>query len=161
MGEFVSLRTGHRPDHSTPKVKLSSNLADLPEAHDWRDTDGIVTPPKNQASCGSCWAFSAVSSLESHLAIATGEAAPKLSPQQIVSCSPNPDHCGGTGGCDGSTQPLAFDYTKTAGITTEESYPYTQQTGTCDTSKIKPVAYNSGYTVLPTNNYTALITAAG
>jgi len=121
----------------------------------------VVTPVKDQGGCGSCWAFSAVQTLESHLAIATGEASPLLSAQQIVSCSPNPDHCGGTGGCDGSTQPLAFDYTKTAGITTEENYPYTEKTGSCSKSKIKPVAYNSGYTVLPTNNYTALVTAAG
>merc|ERR1712166_865760 len=115
------------------------------ESKDWREVDGVVTPVKDQGGCGSCWAFSAAETLESHLAIATGEAAPKLSPQQIVDCSPNPDHCGGTGGCDGSTQPLAFDYTKTAGITTEADYSYTAQTGTCQTSKIKPAAYNSGY----------------
>ena len=29
-----------------------------------------------------------------------------------VSCAPNPRHCGGKGGCDGSTQELAFNYTK-------------------------------------------------
>jgi len=160
--EFSSLRTGHRPDHNTPKVKLSSNLADLPDAHDWRDTDGIVTPVKNQASCGSCWAFSAVQSLESHYAIATGEAAPVLSPQQIVSCAPNPDHCGGTGGCQGSTQPLAFNYTASAGITLASDYPYTSSigiTGKCKEDKINPVAQNDGVEVLETNDYTGLMTA--
>merc|ERR1712154_684917 len=103
---------------------------------DWREQDGVVTPVKDQGGCGSCWAFSAAETLESHLALATGKASPKLSPQQIVSCSPNPDQCGGSGGCDGSTQPLAFAYTKTAGITTESSYPYTGRTGTCTESKI-------------------------
>ena len=34
-----------------------------------------------------------------------------LSPQQMVSCAENPEHCGGTGGCDGSTPELAMDYT--------------------------------------------------
>jgi cathepsin L len=29
-----------------------------------------------------------------------------LSPQQLVSCCPNPDHCGGTGGCYGSIPEL-------------------------------------------------------
>jgi cathepsin L len=141
---------------------LSSNLGDLPDAHDWRDTDGVVTDVKNQASCGSCWAFSAVQSLESHLAIATGEAAPVLSPQQIVSCAPNPDHCGGTGGCKGSTQPLAFNYTAGAGITLASDYPYTSSigiTGKCKEEKIKPVAQNDGVDVLETNDYTALMTA--
>jgi len=161
--EFRAHRTGHRPDHQTPRVSLSSNLGDLPDAHDWRDTDGVITPVKNQAQCGSCWAFSAVQSLESHLAIATGEAAPILSPQQIVSCAPNPDHCGGTGGCKGSTQPLAFNYTAGAGITLDSDYPYTSGpigiTGKCKEEKINPVATNDGVEVLETNDYTALMTA--
>merc|ERR1711953_860675 len=112
-----------------------------------------------EGSCGSCWAFSATETLESHLAIATGEAAPKLSPQQIVSCAPNPDQCGGTGGCQGSTQPLAFNYTKTVGITTDSNYPYKGSTGKCDESKISPVAINDGFVQLPENDYTELMTA--
>merc|ERR1719453_2792755 len=113
----------------------------MPESLDWREKKTatgaqVVTPVKSQGLCGSCWAFSATETFESMYAIATGEAAPVLSPQQIVSCSPNPDHCGGSGGCDGSTQPLAFDYTKTAGITTEADYPYAGSTGKCDESKI-------------------------
>merc|ERR1712232_767490 len=118
-----------------------------------------VSDAKDQGGCGSCWAFSAVETLESHLAIATGEPSPKLSPQQIVSCAPNPQHCGGTGGCQGSTQPLAFNYTKTAGITTEANYPYRGSTGKCDESKITPVATNDGFVQLEMNNYTDLVTA--
>merc|ERR1711957_635661 len=160
--EFRSQRTGHSP-HPQVTLAAKTNVAvsDLPESFDHRDTEGVVTDVKDQGSCGSCWAFSAAETLESHLAIATGKAAPKLSPQQIVSCAPNPNHCGGTGGCDGSTQPLAFDYTKTAGITTDENYPYTQKTGKCHTSKIDPVAYNDGHVELTSNNYTELVTAAG
>merc|ERR1712070_1278364 len=128
--------------------KHDLEFGDLPDSKDWREEGNVVTDAKDQGGCGSCWAFSATETLESHLAIATGEDAQILSPQQIVSCSPNPQHCGGSGGCDGSTQPLAFDYTKTAGITTEANYPYRGTTGTCDTSKIKPVAQNDGYAQL-------------
>lgn len=140
--------------------KADLTFGDLPDRKDWREEESVVTDAKNQGSCGSCWAFSAAESLESHLAIATGEPVQELSPQQIVSCSPNPQHCGGTGGCQGSTQPLAFNYTQTAGITTEANYPYKGLFGgACDTSKIKPVAFNDGYAELTTNNYTELITA--
>merc|ERR1711918_120751 len=70
----------------------------IPDRKDWREESSIVTPVKNQGGCGSCWAFSATETFESHLAIQTKSAVQVLSPQQLVSCSPNPDHCGGTGG---------------------------------------------------------------
>jgi len=137
--------------------KLTAKV--VPASKDWRD-DNVVTPTKDQGGCGSCWAFSAAETFESMLAIKTGNLQ-SLSPQQIVSCAPNPDQCGGTGGCSGSTQPLAFHYMQTAGLTTEESYPYQGSTGTCQESKITPVAYNGNYTVLARNDYTALMDAIG
>ena len=133
-------------------------IKSLPDSVDWRDK-GVVTPVKNQGGCGSCWAFSATETLESALAIATGKL-DVLSPQQLVSCAPNPDECGGTGGCAGSTQPLAFDYVKGAGgMTLESDYPYQGVTGTCKNSSIKPVMTIDGQVDLPTNNYTALMDA--
>lgn len=83
----------------------------------------------------------------------------EFSPQEFVSCAPNPNHCGGTGGCQGSIQPLGFKYAVEKGITTEKSYPYQGVTGTCAPNKIKSVATITGYEVLPTNNYTALMNA--
>merc|ERR1719502_52938 len=161
FASYIKGRSSTGPLFQGQAQKADLKFGDLPDRKDWREEGNVVTDAKDQGGCGSCWAFSATETLESHLAIATGEDAQILSPQQIVSCSPNPQHCGGTGGCDGSTQPLAFDYTKTAGITTEANYPYRGTTGTCDTSKIKPVAFNDGYAELTTNNYTELVTAAG
>jgi len=160
--EFRATRTGHTPSRQGPRVSMSANVGDLPESVDWRAQDGILTPVKNQASCGSCWAFSAVQTLESHLAIATGEAAPVLSPQQLVSCAPDPEHCGGTGGCKGSTQPIAFNYTANEGLSLNSDYPYTSTfgvTGACKPEKINPVVQNDGVAVLESNDYTALMTA--
>jgi len=162
--EFRATRTSHRP-HPPGDVKYAvafdaaASLKGLNDTLDWRTKPGVVTEPKNQGACGGCWAFSAAETLESHLAIATGKPAPKLSTQQLISCTPNPKKCGGTGGCQGATQPLAFNYSEIAGITTEQDYPFRQSTGTCDTSKIKPVAKNSGFAMLPQNNYTALMHA--
>mmetsp|Transcript_92884 Transcript_92884/g.248536 ORF Transcript_92884/g.248536 Transcript_92884/m.248536 type:complete len:364 (-) Transcript_92884:137-1228(-) len=159
--EFRAKRTSGRVRDFSGQLASSVDLSvgDLPAELDWRSKDGVVTPVKNQGGCGSCWAFSTTETLESHYSLATGEAAPVLSPQQLVSCAPNPDHCGGTGGCAGSTQPLGFNYTETAGLSLESTYPYRGVTGTCDSSKISPVVKNSGYTVLDTNNYTQLLTA--
>lgn len=131
----------------------------VPDSKDWRDVDGVVTPVKNQGGCGSCWAFAATETLESHLAIATGKSAPLLSPQQIVSCAPNPDECGGTGGCSGATAVVAMNYTAGVGITTDADYPYTGRTGTCEPSKITPAGTNTGYVVPTPNNYTELVAA--
>ena len=82
-------------DHRMVTVRLPAEL-------DWR-TENIVTPVKNQGGCGSCWAFSATETLESALAKAGGPLL-ELAPQELVSCAPNPKECGGTGGCQGSTQ---------------------------------------------------------
>lgn len=161
--EYRQVIKGSRPDHGLfggpAQMHVNTGKA-VADSKDWRDA-GVVTPAKDQGGCGSCWAFSAAETFESHLAIATSESVQDLSAQQIVSCAPNPNKCGGSGGCDGSTQPLAFDYTKTAGLSTTASYRYAGSTGTCDQSKIAPVGFNNGgHAVLPLNNYTALLDAA-
>ena len=68
---------------------------------DWR-TKGVVNPVQNQASCGSCWAFSSIAAMESSHAIQTGELL-KLSEQQFVDCSK-----GGNEGCNGGLEVWAF-----------------------------------------------------
>lgn len=160
--EFTAARSGKKPAAARPfaTARLSTTkLSSLPDRLDWRETEGVVTETKNQGGCGSCWAFSATESLESMYAIATNSTAPKLSTQQMVSCSPNPDHCGGSGGCDGSTQELGYNYTQQVGLSLEKDYPYEGRTGTCETSKISAAVKHTGYEMLPMNNYTSLITA--
>jgi cathepsin L len=147
------MRGNAKPAH-TPSRDFLQNL---PDEIDWRK-QGKVNPVKDQGSCGSCWAFSAAAVLESHVAIQTGKLL-SFSEQQLVDCAPNPQHCGGTGGCEGSTQELGFDYAHHASIVSEKDYAYRARDGTCQDKSKKKVASIDGYVKLPENDYNALITA--
>jgi len=128
----------------------------LPDRVDWREKN-VVTPVKNQGSCGSCWAFATTEGVESCVAQATGKLL-TLSAQDVTSCTKNPQHCGGTGGCGGATAELGFDQVAKGGIALEKDYPYTAQTGTCKTS-VPKAARVKGFVKLIENNYTDLINA--
>jgi len=138
------------------------DVKDLPKEVDWR-SKGVTSAVKDQGQCGSCWAFASTALLESHIALKTGKLF-NLSPEQIAMCAPNPKHCGGTGGCEGATQELAFEYAKTTGLYQEFQYPYVSYNGVdqkcyTPTGTAPAVEKISGYTVLPTNDYKALLTA--
>ncbi|ETV90497.1 papaya proteinase 4 [Aphanomyces invadans] len=83
-------------------------------------------PVANQGSCGSCWAFSTVGTVEAAHCIATGDLV-ALSEQQVVSCSTN----GGSMGCNGGFPPSAIDWMQ-QGVCLETDWPYTAQTGACN-----------------------------
>jgi cathepsin L len=139
-----------------PRTSLTSNGV-LPDAVDWREK-GVTTPVKDQGQCGSCWAFAVAETVEAHLAIATGKLL-VLSPQNVVSCTKNPNHCGGSGGCDGATAELGFNYINQSGIALEQDWKYRAVTGTCLDPKINKVATVSGFVKLEENSYEALVTA--
>jgi len=96
----------------------------LPSSVDW-SSKGAVTPVKNQKQCGSCWAFSAVGSLEGAWEIATGKLV-SLSEQQFVDCDKT-DHS-----CQGGLMDNAFGYAEKTDICTEDSYPYQAARGACN-----------------------------
>jgi len=141
-------------------------LSSLPNSVDWREKGNIISPVKDQGHCGSCWAFAATATVESHIAMNTGLLF-SLSPQQIAMCAENPDECGGTGGCEGATAEIAFDYLSgSKGFYEEFQYPYISYGGTdqdCQTTNVaaitSPKGIIDGYVKLPENNYTALMNA--
>jgi C1A family cysteine protease len=95
---------------------------------DWR-SHGVVTSVKDQGQCGSCWAHSAVETVESAWAIA-GNKLTKFSVQQVNSCDSD-DY-----GCSGGWPSSAFEYIESAGgLATEATYPYSDSDG--DTSSCK------------------------
>ena len=83
---------GTRP---TEQVKEPVFLDDsnLSQSVDWR-TKGAVNAVKNQARCGSCWAFGSTASVEAAHQIATGTLL-SLSEEQLVQCQTSCFGCNG------------------------------------------------------------------
>lgn len=57
----------------------------VPDAWDWRDTPNVVNPVKNQGQCGSCWAFSAVATMEGAYNLEQ-KSLNSFSEQELVDC---------------------------------------------------------------------------
>lgn len=110
--------SGHKDD-----VGSDSNVYDddddLMLNYDWRYYD-VAKNVKNQGACGSCWAFSAVASIEAQYKILK-HVNVELSEQQLLDCSQE-NH-----GCDGGFLDAAFNYVLSSeGLCTEKDYPYLQ-----------------------------------
>jgi C1A family cysteine protease len=119
--EFVKTYLIERPQKSyIVDEKINPPNADI----DWT-TKGVVSPVKNQGSCGSCWAFSAVAVLES-FSLMKG-ATVNLSEQQLVDCS----RAQGNAGCNGGYNIQGLAYVKKYGIASTSQYPYVAKDQTC------------------------------
>jgi C1A family cysteine protease len=74
-----------------------------PQSVDWK-TKGIVSTAKNQRSCGSYWAFGAVSGIQAMYTKQYGKPL-YLSPQELVDCV-----SGNSAGCSGGFPENALNY---------------------------------------------------
>lgn len=140
---------GHYAQNSISKKNLallSSNSSSeaLPESVSYSNLRAMQEI-KDQEMCGSCWAVAAATVLQAHTEKWLGENEP-LSVQQLVSCVPNPDECGGTGGCQGATAELAFDYVLENGMVSEKQFSYFGVDLTCPKNLIP-----AGHPSLPTD----------
>lgn len=121
----------------------------VPESWDWR-SQGAVTSVKNQGSCGSCWAFSAIGNIEGQVAIKTKKQV-DLSEQQFVDCDKVDQ------GCNGGLMEDAFKYAmKQGGVDTLESYPYKGRGNTCAYKSSTSAAKVTGYNFAGTEDETKL-----
>jgi hypothetical protein len=77
---------------------------------------------RDQAQCGSCWAFAAAETLTDNLCV-LGKAPPVLSPQDLVSCDKT-DH-----GCHGGTLPSAWQFVDSNGLVSDTCMPYASGDG--------------------------------
>jgi len=93
---------------------------------------GKTTPIKNQAQCGSCWAFSATEEAESANLIAGRGVGGGGSPQEIVDC----DHA--DAGCNGGNPREALGWIVSNGLDSEGCYPYRGVDEGCASSRCTP-----------------------
>ena len=149
LEEFANKYTGVKVPKATQKNVNSIEtygLTQIPSTVDWRK-NGVVNPVKNQGSCGSCWAFSATSAVESAWALA-GKGLYNLAEQQLVDCA------GTTGnyGCNGGWMDWAFEYLISVGGQEQTTaYPYTAQDGNCKFQKNLITASISSFYDVPQN----------
>ncbi|MBW6467451.1 MAG: DUF333 domain-containing protein, partial [Brevefilum sp.] len=105
----------------------------VPTSFDWRNYAGAdwMTPVKNQSTCGSCWAFSAVGLAEAQHKIMANDPNLKvnLAEQYLVStCFTDP---WGDGDCSGGREPYALQFIHESGVPDEACYPYKAQNSSC------------------------------
>lgn len=158
--EFSDMYLGYKPTEGgkdLPKWDLTCyscsrfpSMKDVPEKLDWT-TQGAVNPIKDQAQCGSCWAFSTVAGAEGAWFMAGNDLA-SLSEEEVVQC----DTGDGNQGCQGGEMTTAYQWImKHGGLNAEEAYPYTSGTGItgrCKTEKeAKSVASIDGAVYISKN----------
>jgi cathepsin H len=119
------------------QVKEELKRAAIPDNYEWNNY-GVVTPVKNQGSCGSCWTFSTVGTMESHWNILGKGKNLTFSEQQLVDCAGDYENYG----CNGGLPSHAFEYIRHAGgLESDVTYPYTAKDGQCVFRKNIAVAY--------------------
>jgi len=159
--------TGHsawlsRLEQNQKQPGESSKNLDYPINVDWR-TQNVITDVKDQGECGSCWSFGTAESVESHWALATGQLW-ALSEQQILDCTPNPNDCGGTGGCGGGTVEIAYaQIIQMGGLSSEWTYPYQSWKGSnfpnCNFLASNIAGSIKNWVNVPANEYDPVMTA--
>lgn len=110
---------------NTPYYDAPRRLSDERE-QDWRQK-GKMSAVKDQASCGSCWAFAATETIEARWSIEHGPVF-DLSEQEYVDCS-SPQN---NQGCNGGWYFWAWDYhLAKKGLASENEYVYTGRDDAC------------------------------
>lgn len=100
----------------------------LPEEKSWTHLEAIEAS-SDQGACGSCWAVTAATTLWAN-AEAKGHSR-TFSAQELISCVPNTHHCGGSGGCKGSTVELAMNWVMEQGLADNDETPYEGEDSQC------------------------------
>ncbi|XP_066396489.1 ervatamin-B-like [Miscanthus floridulus] len=95
-------------------------------------------------TCGSCWAFAAVASIESLYKLRTGRLV-SLSEQELVDCASPPNY-----GCNGDDPATTMWWVaRNGGLATTWEYPYESKQGRCRRGRIRMGRVRGGAAVAP------------
>ncbi|XP_043827924.1 cathepsin W [Dromiciops gliroides] len=150
--EFRQLYQPSRTSSSDPRLKTGGypRLQRLKaRSCDWRNA-GVLTPVRDQKTCNSCWAISAVGNVEALWAIRY-QMHFQLSVQEVLDCR----RCGQ--GCEGGYTWDAFStILSQRGLAEEKDYPYRAQPSPRGCQLKKKRAWISSFLMLPKDeNYIA------
>ena len=119
---------------SLPEKTFPNKNLNLPESFDPRveyPNCESIKEIRDQANCGSCWAFGAVEAMSDRICITSGQTdQTRVSAQNLLACCSN---CGF--GCDGGYPSYAWRYWKTTGIVNGGLY---EDTATCQPYFLPP-----------------------
>ncbi|GBF93582.1 hypothetical protein Rsub_06302 [Raphidocelis subcapitata] len=124
---------------------------ELPDSLDWRGSPADFAV-KDQAQCGSCYAFAATGTLEGAWFVHTGNGR-SFSEQQMIDCAWDE----GPKGCDGGDPIDVFEYVaKKGGIAQTQDYPYRGLNGYCRDNVTRMEGLFRGYARVPSRDEAAV-----
>lgn len=128
--------SGHHPNEgfSLAEIDDATEKADLPGTVSWQNLTTAVNVP-DQGSCGSCWAITTVAVLEAHTEIYRKQQK-HFSAQELVACVPNPQECGGQGGCKGATVELGMAWILKNDLRSAREVPYLAADSSCSRTSL-------------------------
>ena len=112
-----------------------------------RRTSGLLAPPQNQGSCGSCWAFADTNTYTDTRSIRANQRTDLLSSQYPATCTTQVSN-----GCCGAPLCSGLDFFTTSGEVTAACSPYTLGGTSCSSSTLScPATCNDGTPFQPGN----------
>jgi cathepsin B len=121
--------------------KAPEKIVDVPADFDWRTDPRAAKCPslkeiRDQANCGSCWAFGSVEAMTDRMCIGSnGTKSVHLSAEDMTSCN----HLGDMG-CNGGIPSSAYTYFHTAGVV--DGGNYGDKSG-CYSYELAPCAHHT------------------